>query len=1480
MSRNVDDYSSASSHKEVGYILAIRKHVCLKISETAESDQHQAAFLNQWVAADIVRREDSCFDCCHDKINNECHAVVTCEPVDPPRAVPFPADVAPCVRFKIHTDLFNGHMSGIYCDTNGKKMNTLNFSDTAAETSHLMKKSPFIHTLFANACDEDSTSSNPDSNVLLVDGKESFEDDAKDCDSSKSSSSRELESMKRSDISLILGAALQSQQLGHIQIETAQLLLHQDDETDEINQAPSSRFQVMNATLLLTISIPNLENGGPFLKQSRNINKYVLDGVPSITQLFFTLIDTNWDLLEEQLPLLQLHSPLLSLTRERGDLLQKPSRSTIFPPSISLENLYRRIQDIAADDGPSSLISSASIPTTNEKINVCQGATTCLLQCLPREILEEKIAPYLHAKSFYAWRCSSKHFFYVLDAYVPGMKLQLYRHQRNSLNWMQTRESQFLKLSGNNEGSDYRCVTASVHLVLATRQKQPRRYYHFNTTTGAVILRQGQQQQHSPLSCEETEQFLNTAHNTTRGGLLCDDAGLGKTITVLSLVLRTMGQSTHQLNPAASTMSTDDEIFYLYWKNLDKEIRKRKLLEMHNLMRKQARSRYFDHPVDLSHPSMDGYTEHVSSPICMAEIRMKITHGYDAKGGEDFTIFCRDFNLMYRNVTAFHPPDSPEFTEGVRLGHFFEHMVREYKNHCILTASNKRNMNEEFNRLVKKKKVEALAPAFGTLLVVPKPLLSHWQDQMMMYIDFSYFGRKIPLIFHHRSSKRDSDHEECMDSKFCYHTSSISDAIQRCEYDETHFAAVFIDHEPSLKLPHDFIAQFYIVLTTVQRLSNSWRNGSSEDEKTLYRSARTSDSCISPLLKVNWLRLIVDEGHTMGKGSHGNAVQCASWICAQRRWAMTGTPTPQTNRQSDVRNILGLLQFLQHDFLSSEKIWKNAISKSWNEQSFEGYFRLCHLLSLLMRRHTKDSIRGLPPPRFSVTYTELSPGETLAYNTLTETIRSNIVITSLEAKTSGWEDSLLNPKHSSHADKALQNVRLSCCGGRDLIPSLTQKSYRETLEILEKNHHASDMKLQIVKKFLDCARNGGKSSCSFCGIQLQVLLLLPCTHLICSECIDTVDTMCPVCKKKFDPDEFQLLQPGFDVIWEWNLSNDSNTSRSHARQSVAPNPNESPVNYAVSQHGTNYHQRDESDPSQQQDVIGLEPLVASLNRRLKKGEPHSCRFPNAFTNGKCYLCYEEHNFCDLVNEKKECCTCHRKAEECPEEDTKASYIIRQLLQLIDHRKNRSSYPSRSSAPVLGESITAHEKRDLKVIIFSQFRKILDVVGDRLIRRLGNGVVAEHWGSCRDKELKKFKSSPSCICMLLSKDGSHGLDLSYVTNIIFLDEIYDKSLKHQVVSRAWRMGAEHSVQVEQLVAKNSIEEVMLQMNQTDEETRPVRSIGTRSNNRTNGSTHSKLHFLLTNLKLIRPMDVKRPISEVKFESEIPRKKKEARVRFDI
>jgi hypothetical protein len=70
------------------------------------------------------------------------------------------------------------------------------------------------------------------------------------------------------------------------------------------------------------------------------------------------------------------------------------------------------------------------------------------------------------------------------------------------------------------------------------------------------------------------------------------------------------------------------------------------------------------------------------------------------------------------------------------------------------------------------------------------------------------------------------------------------------------------------------------------------------------------------------------------------------------------------------------------------------------------------------------------------------------------------------------------------------------------------------------------------------------------------------------------------------------------------------------------------------------------------------------------------------------------------------------------------------------------------------------------------------------------------------------NDPACFCMLLSNDGSEGLDLSFVTHIFFLEEVWDKSLSDQAVARAWRMGATGPVHVETLVAKGSVEETAL------------------------------------------------------------------------
>jgi len=168
------------------------------------------------------------------------------------------------------------------------------------------------------------------------------------------------------------------------------------------------------------------------------------------------------------------------------------------------------------------------------------------------------------------------------------------------------------------------------------------------------------------------------------------------------------------------------------------------------------------------------------------------------------------------------------------------------------------------------------------------------------------------------------------------------------------------------------------------------------------------------------------------------------------------------------------------------------------------------------------------------------------------------------------------------------------------------------------------------------------------------------------------------------------------------------------------------------------------------------------------------------------------------------------------------------------------------------------RRTPKVIIFSQFRKVLNITGDRLLRRMGSGCIAEYWGKYRKKELNKFIKDENCICMLLGKDGSEGLDLSFVTHIIFLEQVWDKSLENQVVARAWRMGAKGSVDVETLVAENSIEQSMFVLEKNLEQDHSDSSASssevqnfcsTAKDKKRSEYQQAKVHYLLKNLKLI-------------------------------
>jgi hypothetical protein len=67
------------------------------------------------------------------------------------------------------------------------------------------------------------------------------------------------------------------------------------------------------------------------------------------------------------------------------------------------------------------------------------------------------------------------------------------------------------------------------------------------------------------------------------------------------------------------------------------------------------------------------------------------------------------------------------------------------------------------------------------------------------------------------------------------------------------------------------------------------------DSRRVMRAA-TRRPADPPLRQVHWLRVVVDEGHSLGASlSLTNKLAMAVQLTAERRWIMTGTPTPATS---------------------------------------------------------------------------------------------------------------------------------------------------------------------------------------------------------------------------------------------------------------------------------------------------------------------------------------------------------------------------------------------------------------------------------------------------------------------------------------------------------------------------------------------------------------------------------------------------------
>jgi superfamily II DNA or RNA helicase len=117
----------------------------------------------------------------------------------------------------------------------------------------------------------------------------------------------------------------------------------------------------------------------------------------------------------------------------------------------------------------------------------------------------------------------------------------------------------------------------------------------------------------------------------------------------------------------------------------------------------------------------------------------------------------------------------------------------------------------------------------------------------------------------------------------------------------------------------------------------------------------------------------------------------------------------------------------------------------------------------------------------------------------------------------------------------------------------------------------------------------------------------------------------------------------------------------------------------------------------------------------------------------------------------------------------------------------------------------------KVLVFSQFTSLLAILKKELdLRKLTYEYLD---GRTRDRKSKveRFQNDPDCRLFLISlKAGGQGLNLTAADYVFILDPWWNPAVEAQAVDRAHRIGQTNPVFAYRLIAKDTVEEKILQL----------------------------------------------------------------------
>ncbi len=619
----------------------------------------------------------------------------------------------------------------------------------------------------------------------------------------------------------------------------------------------------------------------------------------------------------------------------------------------------------------------------------------------------------------------------------------------------------------------------------------------------------------------------------------------------------------------------------------------------------------------------------------------------------------------------------------------------------------------------------------------------------------------------------------------------------------------------------------------------------------------------SPLLRVHWARVVLDEGHQMGGAAAITAkLSMACALKAHARWVMTGTPTPATLKGAGVGHLQPLLAFLKDaPFGVSQTAWTNAIQKPLERFGSGGSKRggakgavagTTRALNATQRRDKKGGPNTTSTKEKGVSSSAKGKGKQAIDDDAEKDGASSLAARLCETAA---EDECARLEAAARLGTTLRRVAIRTLKSDIRLPPLRRtvtllpftkrhaRAYNELVAFLRRgllladwadpNHVESLLNVRQTRLASEAVTNLREAAC--------VTGEFPVT-CFSSEIDETIDDLTEALTRR-NPNWSSAIARQKAEALRYPLANHRGACGACGAESFMPML--TPCAHLLCSA-----------------CVAVVPEEGNPNKKpsLKEKEKESDFLHETRAPVRCPVCASAYvmqgvaprednpaprravpqDLIEIQPSYVQHAWRMTDALEAQGESTKVEHLLSRLRaigaapSLQDRARERveelgveagAHGDAMAAAAALGSPFTdgklttttwrwvrpSHKAPPPKCIVYSGFRTHLAVIDLGLT---GAGVNFENIArmgmtrSQKDAALASFRADDQVAVLLLDRAAAEGLDLSFASRVFVMEPLDNASLEQQVVSRAHRMGQRETVQVEVLAMAGTAEETLL------------------------------------------------------------------------